>query len=131
MDGWSLLVLVLGAAGLVCAAVFVWSWARSPGRVKAGYAAGLAVGFGAAVARVVLGGNGDGRWGLVAAALAVVVAVDVLGQVPRARPTSGRTAVAVVGWGVGAFALTPVVVGTYVARRVMGLPVFRGARVSR
>ncbi len=122
--------MLLGAVVMGCAAVFVWSWARSPRSVKAGYAAGLAIGLGVAFARVALGGASDSRWTVTAAALAAAVALDVLRQVPRARPTPLRAALAVVGWGVGAFVLTPVVVGTYVARRVMGLPVFPRRRVS-
>ena len=131
MEAWHLLVpfAVLLVVALVIA---VRTLAGRPRREKAGYAVGLVVYVALTLLlRSLPGEDRDWPFRLVAALLAVVVAVDLLRQVPRTRPAPRQVALAIGGWGLGAFFLPPIVVAVYVARRVMHLPVIGRARVSR
>ncbi len=125
MDGAGLVLLLFGIVTVLAVAVFVLSFAGTPRREKVGYAAGFLV---AVVLNGLLdslpGDRGDGPWLLASAVLTTAVAVDVARQVPLVRPASLQGAVAV-AWGVGTFFLAPIVLGVYVARRIMRLWVIR------
>jgi hypothetical protein len=131
VEGWHLLV-PFAVVLVVAPAIAVRALAGRPRREKAGYAVGLAVYVALSLLSQSLPGD-ERDWPsrLVAAVLAVVVAVDLLRQVPQARPSPGQVGLAIGGWGVGAFLLTPIVVAVYVARRVMHLPVIARMRVNR
>jgi hypothetical protein len=126
VDGGGLVLLLFGIVTVLAVAVFVLSFAGTPRREKVGYAAGFLV---AVVLNGLLdslpGDRGDGPWLFASVVLTTAVAVDVARQVPLVRPASLQGAVAVAAWGVGTFFLAPIVLGVYVARRIMRLPVIR------
>jgi hypothetical protein len=131
VDGGDLVPLLFGIASVVLTALLIRMLVGSRTREKAGYAAGVVVAVALNVLLVGLpGGKGDAPARLVAAALGVLIAVDLGRQAPRARAEQRQVSPAVAAWGIGAYFLTPYVVGVYVARRVMRLSALPRAGVS-